>query len=103
MLAAGRLREAGDGAIETTLEIARYLRPQYNRGMKLDRGAVRVIRGEAGKLDETSLHTPGELLSFAWQLTAEVYSLRPDCDVNAPMRRDVVRVIRKNLSDSEPK
>jgi hypothetical protein len=62
--------------------------------MKLDRKVVKVRRGGAGERKEASPHTPGELLAFVWELTAEAYSLGRDFDAESRLQRDVVHVIR---------
>jgi hypothetical protein len=70
----------------------------------LDRTQCRFFRsGEPSDDDYGYMEgSPADRLSLVWELTREVWSLVPGQDPEAPMRRDLVRLIRPDGQDSSP-
>ncbi|HXI84693.1 MAG TPA: hypothetical protein VNL17_11465 [Verrucomicrobiae bacterium] len=63
--------------------------------MKLDRQTVTksALRDHAD--DNYVPGTIEERILMVWPITREVAALSPDLDVNRPLQRDVVRVVRQ--------
>jgi len=67
----------------------------YNAVVKLDRQTVTksALRDHAD--DNYVPGTIEERILMVWPITREVAALSPDLDVNRPLQRDVVRVVRQ--------
>ena len=68
----------------------------------LDRTHTRFFRsGEPSDDDYGYMEgSPADRLSLVWELTREVWSLVPGADPDAPMRRDLARLIRPDGRES---
>ena len=62
--------------------------------MKVDRNKIYI--GKTFKNDEGySEMTPSERVSFIWELTAEVWSLKNKANVERRLQRNITKLIKK--------
>jgi hypothetical protein len=62
--------------------------------MRVKRDQVRIKR-MSKEDDSFAQASPEELISFMWELTAEIWSLRGEDYVKRRLQRDVTNLIRK--------
>jgi hypothetical protein len=69
----------------------------------LDRTHTRLFRSDEPRDDDGYMEgSPADRLSQVWELTREVWSFVRGEDPEEPMRRDLVRLIRRDGQDSGP-
>jgi hypothetical protein len=67
----------------------------YNGLVKLDRQTITKSALHDHADDNFVPGTMEERILMVWPITREVAALSPDLDVNQPLQRDMVRVVRR--------
>ena len=66
----------------------------YNTNMKMERNKTKLVK--MSKIDDPFVdESPDKCISFIWELTAELWSLRGSPDVERRLQRNVANFIKQ--------
>jgi hypothetical protein len=63
--------------------------------VKLDRKTVRILNANSVNVDEYIKADSASLFEMVWELTHDLWSFTSNSDPNSPMKRNVVKIIKR--------